>query len=474
MKRLSTFVLVVALAAVGCKTPPPPAAPESPVDLPGNWTTRPGPEEFGVTETWWQDFGDPVLDQIVGEALANNPSLLEAEARVRQAAAQAVIAGARLSPFVGAGAQIGGSERFIGKSEFAEPTLQSQSHGVSLNFSWELDLWARIRSGQAAAVADVEASRAFYHGARLSLAAQTAKAYLAVVESERQVKVAEDNLASAEGLLERIRDRFREGLRTALDLKFSETEVSSAAAQLTARRRVLDATKRQLETLLARYPDATLIAAAGLPDAPPPVPTGIPADVLARRPDLVAAEKQYVAAFYRVAEAEKSLYPRISLTGDAGLASSALEDVVAGDFGVWSLVGSLTQPVFEGGRLRANIRGAKAREEERVAAFANSVLRALAEVEISLAADGFLARQETEIAGLVEESQASVDLSEERFLSGLASFLGVLEARRRFFVAQSELLRTRLDRLNSRIDLYVALGGGFHRDRVTVVEEKAP
>jgi len=474
MRHLPILFLVVAFAAVGCKTPPPPAAPGSPVDLPGNWTTRPAPEEFGVTETWWQDFGDPVLDQIVGEALANNPSLLEAEARVRQAAAQAVIAGARLSPFLGAGAQSGGSERFIGKSEFADPTVQAQSHGVALNFSWELDLWARIRSGQAAAVADVEASRAFYHGARLSLAAQTAKAYFTVVESARQVKVAKDNLVSAEGLLERIRDRFGEGLRTALDLKFSESEVSSAAARLTARLRILDASKRQLETLMARYPDAMLTAAAKLPSAPPAVPTGIPADILSRRPDLVAAEKQYVAAFYRVAAAEKSLYPRISLTGEAGLASSALEDVVSGNFGVWSLVGSLTQPIFEGGRLRANIRGAKAREDEQVAVFANSVLRALAEVEISLAADGFLSRQEIEIAGLVEESQASVDLSEERFLSGLASFLGVLEARRRYFTAQSELLRTQLDRLTSRIDLYVALGGGFHRDRVTVVEEKAP
>jgi len=472
--RNLTICLVAVAALAGCRTPPPPPAPDTPVELPDGWTRRPDGERFGVTETWWEDFDDPVLSQIVGEALANNPSLVTAEARVRQAAAQATIAGARLHPWVGGDARVGGSDRFIGKSEFAEPTVQAQSHGVALNVSWELDLWARIRSGQAAAVADVEAARAIYHGARLSLAAQTAKAYFTVVESRRQVEVAEDNLASATGLLERIRDRFREGLRTALDLKFAESEVSSAAARLTARRRAQDATKRQLETLLARYPNAATITAAVLPDAPAAVPAGIPADILARRPDLVAAEKQHVAAYYRVAEAEKSLYPRISLTGEAGRASSALADVVAGDFAVWSIVGRLTQPIFEGGRLRANIDAREAQRDEQIAAFANAVLKALAEVEISLAADGFLARQETEIHGLVDESRASVTLSEERFLSGLASFLGVLEARRRHFTAQSELLRTQLDRLNSRVDLYVALGGGFHRDQVAVVEEDAP
>jgi multidrug efflux system outer membrane protein len=204
------------------------------------------------------------------------------------------------------------------------------------------------------------------------------------------------------------------------------------------------------------------------------VPAGIPADILARRPDLVAAEKQYAAAVYRVAEAEKSLYPRITLTGDGGLASSDLADVFAGDFGVWSLVGSLTQPVFEGGRLRANVRRAGAAKDERIATFANSVLQALGEVEVALAADAFLARQQAEIRGLVDEAQASVELSEERFLSGLASFLGVLEARRRYYTAQSELLGTQLNRLNTRIDLYVALGGGFHRDQVAVAGERAP
>ncbi|MEN8148653.1 MAG: efflux transporter outer membrane subunit [Planctomycetota bacterium] len=469
MRRLALLLLLV--AATGCLTPAEPDAPEPPVELPSSWTTGEVPDEFGVTETWWEDFGDPRLSAVVDTALRDNPSLVAAEARVRQAAAQATIAGAELYPWAGGGAQSGKATQFIGKSPMAEPTARYESHGVELNLSWELDLWARIRSGEAAAIADVEAARAFYHGARNSLAAQTVKVYLTVIESERQVRVAVDNLASAEGLLERIRDRFGEGLRSALDLKLAESEVSTARALLTSRQRALDATKRQLQTLTARYPDGATTQADRLPDSPDRVPAGIPADILARRPDLVAAERQYVAAYYRVEEAEKSLYPRITLTGSAGLASDELDDLMSGDFGVWSIVGSLSQPLFQGGRLRANIRSAEARRDEQVAEFANAVLSALAEVETSLAADAFLARQEAEIQGLVEEAGDSVELSEERFLSGLSSFLGVLEARRRHFTAQSELLRTRLDRLNSRVDLYLALGGGFHR---SAVEEEAP
>ena len=151
-----------------------------------------------------------------------------------------------------------------------------------------------------------------------------------------------------------------------------------------------------------------------------------------------------------------------------------MNDILRGDFGVWSFVGSLAQPIFEGGRIRANIERAEAARDERTAAFANSVLTALSEVEIALAADAWLAKQETALTTAVEEAGESVELSEDRFRSGLTDILNVLESRRRNFGARSELLRAQLDRLSTRIDLYVALGGGFTRERIGVAGKKAP
>jgi len=462
------WIVVLALLLGGCRSVPEPAAPELPVEAPPAFTAEGEGEKLPLTGTWWRDFDDPMLDGYVREALLKNPALDEAEARVRAALALAEIAGADLLPHLNANQSISRNNAYLGEplQPGAPSTLVTDRFGVSLNLSWEWDVWGRIRAGEAASLADVEAQQALLHGAALSLATQISKAYFSVVEAENQVKVAENQLASASSLASRIRRRFERGLRGALDVKLAETEVADAETSVFFRRRLADGARRQLETLAARYPSGTAEVAAGLPELPKPVAAGIPADIVRNRPDLVAAERFLASTGYRVSEAEAGLYPRIALTASGGLASADLAGLLSGDFAVWSLAQNLVAPIYQGGRLRANVRRTEATREEAAAAFAGRALVAFSEVETALAAEHFLLDQTKSLRALVRETEASVTLSQSRYLAGLGSILAVLEARRRDFGARSLLLRSRLDRIVTRVDLIAALGGGTNLEAI--------
>ena len=429
--------------------------------LPSSWSA----EVSDGDSLWWTGFGDESLPGLVVEALDHNYDLQAAGARLHAAAAQARLAGAPKWPQV----EVSGSgsrrrQNFIG---FPIPGggdvlgTTSTNYGVSLNVSWEVDLWGRLRAGETAALADLASAEASFRGARLSLISQTARAYFAVVEAYRQVELAQASRANQKFAAGQIRVRYEAGLRPSLDLRLGRSSLAATEATLELRRRQLDQVTRQLETLLGRYPAAELETAAELPSPVEPVPAGLPADLLARRPDLVAAERQLAAASARVDEARRALYPRLSLTGSGGSASADLVDLLDGDFAVWSLVANLSQPLLQGGRLRAGVELAESNRDRAVAAFASSVLSALAEVETRLAADLFIAGQERALRTAAAEAAAAHELAEQRYVQGLSDVLALLEAQRRAYDAESQLLAARRQRLDNRIDLHLALGGDF-------------
>ena len=226
-----------------------------------------------------------------------------------------------------------------------------------------------------------------------------------------------------------------------------------------ARRLDLDTALRQLEILLGRYPAAQLVLPAGLPELDGPVAAGLPSEVLTRRPDLAAAERRVAAAGARVAEARAALYPQLRLTGSAGTSSDQVADLLDGDFSVWSFAGSLLQPLFQGGRLRAGVDLAAAGADEALAAYASAVLRALGEVETALAAEKGLAEQETALAAAALQAEAARRLAEERYETGLGEYLVVLESQRGALDTASRRLEVQRRRLVARVDLYLALGG---------------
>ncbi len=198
-----------------------------------------------------------------------------------------------------------------------------------------------------------------------------------------------------------------------------------------------------------------------MPQLPGPVPVGLPAELVARRPDLVSAERRLAAADERLRQARRQLYPRFSLTAGGGTVSDQLGDLVDGDFRVWSLLANLTQPLFQGGRLRAGVDRAAAGSDELLAAYAGLALDAFREVESALAAEQHLIERERHLAEAARQLGAARRLAEDRYRSGLGDYLLVLESQTRELVAESELLSLRRELLHNRIDLHLALGGGF-------------
>lgn len=453
--------LLVLAALASCAAPPPPS--ELEFEVPQEWTTasaRPGKNP----EKWWELFGDDRLNAVVFEALTKNPSVRGAAARIDAAVAQARIAGSDIYPQASARADV--SERkqvFLGISLPGTSVLSSTftSYGVSLDLSWEIDLWGRLRHRHSAALADVQAHQADFAGALLSLAAQTSKAYFAAVESQRQLELARSTVESYRAGTERIRDRFQRGLRPALDLRLAEAALASAESTLHLREEQLDRHLRQLETLLGRFPHARVPVASELVGVPGPVPAGLPSELLRRRPDLVAAERRFASAGARLAESRASLFPRLSLTASGGNSTDELKNLVDPDYLIWSLAANLFAPIFQGGRLRAGVDLSAALRDQASARFIEVALQAFADVQIQLAAEDILRRREEATRAFAEHSRAALEISENRYAAGLIDIVTLLETQRRAYAAESELLSVRRQRLDARVNLHLALGGGF-------------
>jgi NodT family efflux transporter outer membrane factor (OMF) lipoprotein len=275
------------------------------------------------------------------------------------------------------------------------------------------------------------------------------------------VKLAQATVESYRRTAEQVRDRYKRGIRPSLDLRLALSNLSSAQVVVSQRREQADRAARQLEILLGRYPEGKLTVPEDLPGMPATLPAGLPAELVMRRPDLAAAERRAAAANARVKQARRSLYPSFSLTGSGGTASQELRDLVDGDFRVWSLAANLLQPIFQGGRLRAGVKLAEARSQEELAHYASMALKAFSEVESALAAESWLNRQEADQQEAMKQAVAARRLAEDRYRTGLADFITVLEAQRRQFEAESHYLSVRRLRLSNRANLYLALGGGF-------------
>jgi NodT family efflux transporter outer membrane factor (OMF) lipoprotein len=255
--------------------------------------------------------------------------------------------------------------------------------------------------------------------------------------------------------------RYRLGLRPSLDVRLSESNVADAEALLYLRKNQLQKIKRQLETLVGHYPSGSIELSSSLSPELKAVPAGLPADIVKNRPDLIAAEKRLASSYARVIESKRALYPRLSLTASGGTSTNELKNLLDGDFSVWNLIGNLLQPLFQSGKLRAGVDLAKARELEVLALYAQSVLNAYAEVETALEAEGLLAKREKALRTAVDQAIAARNLAQTRYARGLTDLIEVLESQRQAFLSQSQHLIVKRQRLENRIDLYLALGGDF-------------
>lgn len=464
--RMVPVVALVALGA-GCVSVLPVDRPAIQVPIPEAWTAA-EVAAGDLAPDWWTDFGDEDLAAAIETVLERNLDLRAAAARLEQAAADARAASGALMPTIQA--SYSGSRRkqnFVG---FPIPGAEDRvlstvftNQGLSVDTTWEVDLWGRLRTSEQAALADLQRSAADLRGAQLSLAGQTAKAWFAIAEAQQQVLLSEATVESFGESAARVRDRFESGVRPALDLRQAMLNLSNARADLAQRRQQLDASTRQLEVLLAQYAGGDIAPPPDLPGMPLAVPGGIPADLVARRPDLVAAERQVAASEARLRVARRDLLPSFSLTQNTGTSTNTLRTLLNGDFAVWGIVGNVLAPLWQGGRLRAEISRAEARVAEVLATYVNTALLAYSEVETALAAEDYLADRVVHLTTSVEQARAAERLADERYRTGLDTYITVLDSQRSAFQAESQLIAARRLRLENRVDLYLALGGGFEQ-----------
>lgn len=459
----------------GCMHVPEPPAPAPPIELPETFTatTISAPGEL-ASGPWWERFDSPALSSAVETALAANPEVEAIAARIDQAAAQARVAGADLRPR--ASAAFDASRRRQNFLGFPIPGAEDRvlsttvtTLAPSLSLSWEIDLWGRIRAGRAASEASYRATAAEAEAATLSLAGQTARAWIAWREALAQVGLAERTVENRERTLAGIERRLLAGLVPAVDLRRARSELATSRSELTVQVQIEAAASRRLQALLGSYPDGRPEGEAAdedhrapsLPAVPPPIPAGLPGEILFRRPDLVAAEERLLAAGYRIHEARAARLPSLRLTGSGGRSSTDLEDLLDSDFTVWSVAASLLQPIFEGGRLEANVELAEGRRREAAARWASTVIQALSEVETALAADGELAARAAALEEARGEAVATVELARRRHLGGMGDYLARLEAERALTEIETRLLAVHRARLENRVELHLALGGDF-------------
>lgn len=440
----------------GCATSPAPSPPPL-ENLPASWSGFP---DYSSPNGWLADFQSPELEQLIAEALGGNPEIEAATARLAQSLAESRMAGADRRPTAGLG--LGGSRRQI--STFGPTSTGGvifENYELDLNISWEVDLWGRLRDRAAASLARLQLSEAELTAAQLSIAAQTAKEWLHLLEAKEQIALSERTAQAYRDNQKTLEARFQRGLTEGFDLRRIRTQTASAEADLSARRATLDQTIRSLEVILGRYPSASLTATATRPTLPEKIPTGLPSELLQRRPDLIAAERQLAAAEQELGADRKERLPQISLTTSGGTASQDFRNLLNNDFSVWTLAGNLTQPLFQGGRIRANIERSRALRDQAAANYRDTALRAFLEVETLLAAEKHLRMEATQLALAAEEASAAESMAWERYRQGTGDLLATLDAQRTADSARARLVTTSHRLLRNRIDLYLALGGPF-------------
>ncbi len=460
MMRFFRYVLslvllgVVALLAGCAMSQAPSARQQAALPIANTWQAGRDAEPRLVDDGWLASFQDPRLSGLVEEALRNNRDLRGSAAKVAEAEARARQAGANLLPTVDLGSGSAGSGT-VNSSK-----VQSNVN-LGLQVSWEVDLWGRLRSAKQAEALDAIAAAADFKFARQSLAAQVAESWFVTVGNKLQLALEEDVLAIERGTQDVVQARVDAGAVSRVDLNVARADVARAQENVARNQGHLEMAVRSLEVLLGHYPAAELKVANALTAIPGPAPVGLPSELLERRPDLVARDRQVAAAFNRTQSARAAQLPRLALTSEIGGASGSLGNILSPSHVAWTLGTNLLSPIFDGGRRQADVEISTARQEQALAAYASTALTAFQEVETALANEGVLSVREERLTIVVGELAEAVRITQLRYNAGDIDLLSLNQVKKQYFAARHDLLQVQVERLKQRVNLHLALGGSF-------------
>lgn len=466
---LTLATLTGSLAATGCASlrgEPVVLEPELPEVPPSYQATA--LEAAAPLDNWLEQFNDPVLDAFVAEALEANPSIASRLAALEAAAASQRATVGRTRPDLSASG--GPDVQFLGADNASDPDFNI---GLGLNGSWEADLWGRLRATVDAADADLAASEADLLATELSIAAQTALAWFDLQAAVAQEELARLTVDIRQQTLDLTMRRMRQSGGSALDVRTSRSALFQAQATLASRQLTVGNSARALEILLGRYPAAEIDGDSALPMIGPLPAGGDPMLLLSRRPDLAAAEARVVAAGLRADAARLALRPSLRLTGSLDLSGEDFSELFDFDRLFGRLAASVTQPIFNGGALRADADAALARARQQLADYTSTVLSAWQEVENALQADVLLSVQENAQSLALDEAVLAEGLAERDYKEGLSTIFNLIDAQNRRLNSQSALISARVARAQNRIRYHLALGGGVP-GRETETETQSP
>lgn len=464
---LDTLAVAAALSLSACAASLGPKYQHPEIPVPAAYS-QPGTAAAVVPDAWWKLFGDPALDRLEDEALAANQDLAAAAARIEEARALLGLTRAESFPEVSAGVS-GSRTKFSAKTAQLPPgvPLESSDLRATASVSYDFDFWGRYARATEAARAELVASEEGRRNIAVTLTADVANAWLDLLSYRRQLALAKDTVGSRQEAVRLQQVRYDAGTISELDLAQAQAELASIEATVPTLERQARQAEDRLGVLLGRIGGTVAAGNLGLDAVQlPAVPVGLPSDLLARRPDVAAAEQGLIAAHARIAQARAAYFPTFSLTGYAGGESRELAGLFSSGAGIWQAALNLVQPIWNGGRTRRQVEAAEAREKQALAAYAKALQSAFADVEDALVARTTSVTAREAFARQVEALERARNLARLRYDAGSSSYLEVLDAERNLFRAQLDLAQARRGELGAAVTLFKALGGGWEEKPV--------
>jgi multidrug efflux system outer membrane protein len=459
--------LCALLLAAGCTVGPDYERPAA--DAPSTWKENgpwkvAAPKDALAKGAWWELFGDPILNDLEAKAAAANPDLKAAVARVSQARAVARLTESDFYPTISLNPTAERerySENRTTQSAGVTKGYTANTFRIPVDLSYEVDLWGRVRRSTEAAAAVAEAAVASYETVRLTMHADIAAAYFALRAIDSDRSVLRRTLEFRRESLRLAQARLRLGAGNDLDVSRAETELTTTEAEAIGLERRRAEIEHALAVLMGRAPSEVVIAEKPLDLQPPAIPSGLPSELLERRPDVAEAERHMAASNAEIGIATAAYYPSLNLTASAGFESRDLKSLFDWESWVWALGAGLAAPLYQGGRVDADVERAKARHEESVARYRGRLLTAFREVEDGLSGLRVLSEQAEAQARAVASSRRTADLSTARYNAGLVSYFEVVDAERTALQSERVATQIRGQRLVTSVFLIKALGGGW-------------
>jgi len=453
--------------------------------IPETWNA-PFPPSEKVSGNWWSVFNDPMLDSFLLRLKTESPDIKTLVQNQRMALYNAKINGASIYPSFNLAARadtnvqnlsgFGFADSFFNDSNGNDSSNTSEQNSSSvlsfgnrnfslgINLQWEVDVWGRLLNGRRAAYKDYESIKYDLSYLQFSILIRGTQLYFNAKEAAAQLELSKESYQSLVEIRDLVKERYERGLRPSLDYRLSETSVATSIVSIENRKSLLRSLNRQIETLLGSYPSGTFIEESKLPIALPPVPMGIPASVIEKRPDVRSLVLKLESAGHRVAQSKRDLLPGITLNGSVGTSTQELEKIFDEDYGIWNLGVNITSPIFNGGRLRSVNKIQESNYENAKQDLIKGILNAFSEIEQFLEQNESLSIQNEALKVAVKQSKDAYDLSKERYDKGVTTLESVLNSQRQYNTIRSQYLTLLRRSIENRLSLVLAMGGDFDLD----------